>query len=106
MAGKRLDVQELLEYARAGVAILRGLEISDARMSYSDFGRAIGLLAGPNAPWEAWHRQQIKAILSAIAAVEKLAGTGAMPLDYKRIINVQTGRSGKGVSKSSRIVTK
>jgi hypothetical protein len=45
---KELDIQDLLEYARAAVAVLRTLQISDSTMTYADFARAIGLLDGPH----------------------------------------------------------
>ncbi len=34
---KALDVQDRLEYARAGVAVLRALQITDRTMSYAEF---------------------------------------------------------------------
>jgi hypothetical protein len=33
---KALDVQDRLEYARAGVAVLRALQITDRTMSYAE----------------------------------------------------------------------
>jgi hypothetical protein len=36
-----LDVQGLLEYARAAVAVLRALQISKTTMAYADFAKAI-----------------------------------------------------------------
>ena len=38
----KLDVQARLEYARAAVAVLRSLKITDRTMRYSDFAAAIG----------------------------------------------------------------
>ena len=101
-----LDIQDLLEYARAAVAVLRTLQISDSTMSYADFARAIGLLESPEDVWRAWHRQQTEAILKATAAIELKAKMKSMALEYNRIINKRTGQAGKGVSKRSRIVTK
>ena len=40
---KKIDVQARLESARAGVAVLRGLQILDQTMRYSQFATAIGL---------------------------------------------------------------
>ena len=39
-----LDVQERLEYARCAVAVLRALQITDNKMQYRDFAKAIGLI--------------------------------------------------------------
>ena len=103
---KDLDIQALLEYSRAAVAVLRTLQISNSTMSYADFARAIGLLDGPDDKWQAWHRQQTDAVLKATAAVESKARKKPMALEYNRIINKKTGQAGKGISKSSKIVTK
>lgn len=103
---KDLDVQALLEYSRAAVAVLRSLAISDETISYGDFARAVGLLNGPEDQWQPWHRQQTDAILNATAAVEKLARNKTVPLEYKRVVNKRTGSPGPGIHKSSRIVRK
>jgi hypothetical protein len=66
---KRVDVQARLEYARAAVAVLRALKISDRTMRYGEFAKAIGLIAD-NEPWEVWHRNQVSDILRIVAAVE------------------------------------
>ena len=99
-----MDVQDLLEYSRAAVAVLRTLQIKDETMSYADFARAIGILDGPNDAWKPWHRQQTDAVLNAVAAIELKARKKPMALDYNRIVNKRTGQAGKGVEKSSRIV--
>jgi hypothetical protein len=101
-----LDIQDLLEYSRAAVAVLRTLQILDSTMSYGDFARSVGLLDGPDDTWQPWHRQQTEAILKATAAIELKARKKPMALEYSRIINQRTGQAGKGVSKRSRIVTK
>jgi hypothetical protein len=98
-----LDVQDKLEYARSAVAVLRALKIRDARMSYGDLARAIGLIRGAGA-WEPWHRQKVPEILSIAAAVERLGGQSPDPLEFDRIVNESTGESGAGVFKNSRIV--
>ena len=103
---KELDIQDLLEYARAAVAVLRTLQIKNQTMSYADFARAIGILEGPGDVWKAWHRQQTDAVLNAVAAIEAKARKKAMPLEYNRIINKRTGQAGPGVEKSSKIVRK
>jgi hypothetical protein len=102
---KSLDLQDLLEYSRAAVAVLRTLQIKDATMSYSDFARAIGLIESPDEKWQPWHRQQTDAILNATAAIKGKAGKHPMKLEFSRIINKLTGQSGDGVSKKSAIVT-
>ena len=55
---KTLDVQARLEYARAGVAVLRALKLADRTMRYGEFARAIGLIPDGEI-WQAWHRKQI-----------------------------------------------
>jgi hypothetical protein len=103
---KSLDVQDLLEYSRAAVAVLRTLQITDSTMSYSDFARAVGLIESLDEKWKPWHRQQTDAILNATAAIEQKARKQPMKLEYNRIINRLTGRSGIGIAKKSRIVTR
>ena len=103
---KDLDVQDLLEYSRAAVAVLRTLQISDSTMTYADFARAIGILEGPTDKWRAWHRQQTDAVLNAVAAIELKARKKSMPLEYTRIVAKRTGIPGKGIAKSSKIVRK
>ena len=99
-----LDVQDKLEYARCAVAVLRALKFSDAKMTYKDLARSIGLIRS-SGTWQPWHRQQIAVILSIAAAAEKLnAPDNAEPLEYDRIITGTTGESGEGVFKNSRII--
>jgi hypothetical protein len=101
---RKLDVQARLEYARAGVAVLRALQIMGKTMRYHEFGAAIGLIADGE-KWEPWHRQQVPEILQLIAATERKAGTisGAPPLEYERIVN-EKGKPGGGFPKVSKIV--
>ena len=101
-----LDVQDLLEYGRAAVAVLRSLQISNSMMNYADFARAIGLIEGPKAPWQPWHRRQIGDILYAVAAIEQRAGRRSMPLEFGRIVGVKTGQPGQGLAKTSKIVVR
>jgi len=104
MEAQALDVQDKLEYARCAVAVLRALKIRDAKMTYGDFAKAIGLIRG-SGTWQVWHRQQITDILCIVAAVERLnSAHNAEPLDYDRIITGATGQSGEGVFKTSKIV--
>ena len=100
---KTLDVQARLEYARAGVAVLRALQIRDGKMRYNEFGKAIGLVPDEE-HWQAWHRQQVDGILRLIAAAEKQAGTktGLAPIEFHRVIN-DKGVPGAGIRKRSRI---
>ena len=102
---KPLDVQDLLEYARAAVAVLRALEIADRTMGYGEFARAIGLISDSDS-WQPWHRQQVAIILNIVAATELRAGQKAKTerLNYKRVINKITGKPGAGVKKNSRII--
>jgi hypothetical protein len=101
---KTLDVQARLEYARAAVAVLRALRISETKMRYSEFAKAIGVMSdGEN--WEAWHRQQITDILNLVAATERQGrNAGIEPLQFERIVTGD-GEPGLGFYKTSRIVT-
>jgi hypothetical protein len=100
---EHLDVQQLLEFARAAVAVIRSLQITDRRMRYGELARAIGLIQDDGG-WQPWHRQQITTILVIAAAVEREAGTtGTRPIDFERIVN-ETGEPGAGVLRTSRIV--
>ena len=101
---KKIDVQARLEYARAGVAVLRALEILGTTMRYQQFGRAIGLIEDGQ-KWEAWHRQQVPEIIHLIAATEREGGGSpdVKPLEYERIVN-EDGQPGPGYFKTSRIV--
>jgi len=102
---KRLDVQARLEYARAAVAVLRALQISDKKMRYGEFAKAIGLISD-NEGWEAWHRTQVSEILNLVAATERQGAptNDIPPLQFERIVTAD-GQPGAGVHKSSRIVT-
>jgi hypothetical protein len=105
---KTLNVQDRLEYARCAVGVLRALQITDQKMRYEDFARAIGLIAD-NEKWQPWHRQQTDAILQTAAAVER-QGLGGKDrniarLEFDRIVN-RKGRPGAGIAKNSRIVRK
>lgn len=101
---KKIDVQDCLEYARCAVAVLRTLHIQDAEMTYSDFGKAIGLIADGE-KWEVWHRKQTSDILNIVSATEKQLGiTKTNKLEYRRIINARHGKAGKGIEKSSRLI--
>ena len=102
-----LDVQDRLEYARCGVAVLRALHITERNMTYERFARAIGLIADGER-WVIKHREQVRAILRIIAAVER-EGLGGrrrniVPLDFNLIVD-RRGNPGAGVEKTSRIVT-
>jgi len=103
---KALDVQSRLEFARAGVAVIRALHLTDATMRYGEFAIAIGLIPD-GGKWEPWHRQQVADILNIIAATEKTAGTrtGTLPVEFERIITGQ-GVPGVGIKKTSKIVRK
>ena len=103
---KPLDVQDLLEYARAAVAVLRALQISKTTMTYADFAQAIGLMEGPNTRWHVRHKHQNADVLYVVSAVEKKAGRREIPLDYASIVNRRTGRPGPGEARTSRIVVR
>jgi len=49
---RRLETQSLLQFAAAAVPVLRTLSELDQRMTYKQFGIAIGLV---DERWEPWH---------------------------------------------------
>lgn len=101
---KSIDVQARLEYARAGVAVLRGLHLSNSNMRYAQFARAIGLMA-PSEKWEVWHRGQVTEILNLVAAAARQGGGSDIDsLHFERILNAD-GKPGTGFWKSSKIVS-
>ena len=101
---KTLDVQARLEYARAAVAVLRALQISDTKMRYGEFAKAIGLMSD-NEGWEVWHRHQITDILNLVAATERQGRNADIePLQFDRLVTGD-GQPGPGFYKTSRIVT-
>ena len=101
---KTVDVQARLENARATVAVLRTLQISESTMRYGDLARAIGLITAQE-PWGVWHRNQITDILNLVGATERQSGTDSEfgPLKFERIVT-GTGEPGAGVHKTCRIV--
>jgi hypothetical protein len=100
---KTLDVQARLEYARAGVAVVRALRTAKATMRYKEFGEAIGLIP-EGGDWEPWYRQQIRDVLNIIAAVTNQPGCAKIELDFERIVT-EDGEPGAGFYKTSRIVS-
>ncbi len=102
---KTLSVAERLDYARAAVAVLRALEITQGTMRYIDLARSIGLMSDTD-NWEPRLRQQIEDILQLVAAAERQKGGGAnpdnVPLEFERIVT-KDGEPGQGVNKTSRI---
>jgi hypothetical protein len=88
-----LSVEDRLTYARAAVAVLRALKITDSTMRYGDFARAIGLIPEGNR-WQSWHRQEVASILQLAAAAERYgyAGESAEPLEFERVVPPRSGR--------------
>ena len=73
-------------------------------MRYAQFAEAIGLIS-EGGKWEPWHQQQVRDILSLVAATESQPGArGVAPLEFDRIIN-RDGTPGPGISKASKIVS-
>jgi hypothetical protein len=87
-------------YARCAVAVIRALKITNTNMRYEALGRAIGLISDGDL-WEARHRQQVEAILSIAAAVEKQRWGGGSttiePLDYSNVFRSHTTASARSV---------
>jgi len=102
---KTLDVQARPEYARAAVAVLRALQVTNGKMKYRDFAIAIGVM-GQGDKWEVWHRTQITDILNLTAAAEHQGRpVGSISLEFERIVTGAADEPGEGFYKKSRIVT-
>lgn len=76
------------------------------KMRYEEFASAIGLIS-PTDAWEVRYRDQVTAILSIMAAVERQGLGGidrsAAPLEFDWIVN-ERGQPGAGFAKESRII--
>ena len=92
---RRLETQSLLQFAAAAVPVLRTLTELDQRMTYKQFGIAIGLV---DQQWEPWHRQQVTKVLDTAIAANRLIGDAA--LDPRRIVNQSTGVAGAGAERN------
>jgi hypothetical protein len=103
---KALNVKDRLEFASRGVDELRKLATNRKKMQYEDFAKAIGLMS-PTDAWEVRHRDQVTAILSVMAAVERQGLGGrdksVAPLNFAWIVN-RHGKPGAGFTKNSRII--
>jgi hypothetical protein len=97
---KRLKARRTLELALAGVAVLEALDLKDAKMTYGEFARAIGLL-GPDDAWEAWHPRQVSSVLYLIGALNNETGDD---VNVDRLVNAATGKPGGGLYRDPRIV--
>jgi hypothetical protein len=98
----KFDTQRRFDCAAAGLAVLRGLKLTDRRMTYGEFATAIGLRA-PGEKWVSYHRRQVGDTLHLIAAVAKKAGEGGK-IDFSRVYVAATGKPGKGLHKEARLV--
>jgi hypothetical protein len=102
-----LNVQDRLECARAAVAVLRALKISNITMRYNEFAKAIGLIPDTES-WLVQHKQQVEAVLHIVAAVERQrwggTGTDIESLEFDRVVG-EDGKPGPGITRNSRIET-
>ena len=98
---RKLDVQAKLECAASGVAVLRGLKSAGQTMTYGQFAKAIGLMAG-DAKWEPWHQSQLNSVLYLMSAAEGQR-PGSDRLDFARLVN-QRGEHGQGLGRKARVV--
>jgi len=91
---KTLDIHTRAACVFQGVAVLIALQRSNTKITFSGFARAIGLIRGDEG-WQPSHRQQVSAILGAIAALEREDG-GEPTLPYHRIVDAATGEARQG----------
>jgi len=100
---KTLDVQSRLEYARAAVAVLRALQVTNGKMRYRDLAIAIGVMSHDE-KWEVWHRTQLTDILNLAAAAENQGRpAGSIPLEFERIVTEAADEPGAGFYRKSKI---
>lgn len=105
---KTLNVKQRLDLASRGVDVMRTLATNKQKMRCEEFAKAIGLMARTDI-FTVQHRDQVIAILSVMAAVERDGRGGKdrtiAPLEFDWIVNKQ-GKPGAGIAKNSRIVRK
>lgn len=105
---KKLDVQVAFQYASAAVSVCRALAVEDRKMTFGNFGKAIGLLSH-NERWKPGvHSRQIGQILDLVAAGQKYIGTDPILGDFRseRFLETVRHKSGTAAKKKVRIVTK
>jgi hypothetical protein len=78
----------MTNYLIPAIAVLSALEFADAKLTYSDFAKAIGL-RGRDEPWKVAHRSRATELLNAAQEADST-------LQVWRIVTVETGQPGPG----------
>ena len=101
---KTLNAQARLACAQAAIAVLHALKISDSRMYYEDFAKAIGIMS-EDEKWHISYRQPITHTLNLVAATARQAGSGEVEsLQFERLVRKTDDEPGPGYFKECRIV--
>jgi len=93
---QKLTAKDAHTYCIKAEDVLRALAKGDQRMTYKEFGRAIGLV---DEIWQPWHRQQVTFILNTTIDVNDLCN-GEL-LQYHRVYNQATDQPGMGIARRS-----
>jgi hypothetical protein len=78
----------MTNYLIPAIAVLSALEFADAKLTYSDFAKAIGL-RGRDEPWKVAHRSRATELLNAAQEADST-------LHVWRIVTAETGQPGPG----------
>ena len=78
----------MTNYLIPAIAVLRALEFADAKLTYGDFAKAIGL-RGRDEPWKVTHRNRATELLNAAQEADPT-------LQVWRIVTAETGQPGPG----------
>ena len=87
-----MNASHVARYTDAAIVALRTLTITNSKMTYAEFGVAIGLL-NETSDWHIMNRQQISTILDlAVGLALKMCET----IDHRRVVNKASGLPGAG----------
>ena len=78
----------MTNYLIPAIAVLRALEFADAKLTYGDFAKTIGL-RGRDEPWKVTHRSRATELLNAAQEADPT-------LQVWRIVTAETGQPGSG----------
>ena len=76
----------MTNYLIPAIAVLRALEFADAKLTYGDFAKTIGL-RGRDEPWKVTHRSRATELLNAAQEADSM-------LQVWRIVTAETGQPG------------
>ena len=89
-----MKVREYLKCLPVAEAVIQTLDATGRTMTYGEFGRAIGLVAGA---WERRHIKEVSHILNLLSAIDRKFNNGKNTLNFRVIVNAQSGEPGSGI---------